>query len=378
MRGTTTSAPELESRLLLAAIAAALAGIAAPRVILGAAAWMRSLPVAGRIVRFAAAMVLIPAQGIVLVYLPVAVVLAVTWYHLPISITRVVAMLVVVLAVALASVPASWAVRSLAIAAIASSVAATPASIVIALAVIGGASALPGGVSTPARHGTVLRLLRRRRRSVATGLAMWRRVLWRGVGARRLIGCALIPLLVCAYEYFITTNNPQLTHSASAAVIRWNGGIAVALMAAAVANVVLISRQPWPWARSLPWSAGDRVLADARLIGTAVMVIPVLSLPLDVLAALETAAVVPLAALLGASAVRAGGSRQSGAAGETLFFAGIAIVLVAIWPMFALMALAFTMPTYRWAVRRERNLRVSEWLELHHDAERDPLWGAAG
>lgn len=379
MRGTTTSAPELDGRLLLAAIAGALAGIAAPRVTLGAAAWMRSLPAGGRTVRLAAAAVLVGAQGVVLVYLPVAAALAVAWYHFPISITRIVAMLVLVAAVAVASVPARWAARALALGAVASSIASTTTSIALAVVLIGAALSLPGGIVASTRHRSLdWQLLRLGRGARLLGLAMWRRILWRGVGVRRVIACALLPVVICAYEYFITTNNPQLTRTEAAAVIRWSAGIAIALMAAALANVVLISRQPWPWSRSLPWSAGDRVLADARLIGTAIIVFPLLSLPLDVPAALETAAVVPVAALLGASAVRAGRSRQWGAAGETLLFAGIVIVLVAIWPIFALVALALTLPTYRWAVRRERNLRVSEWLELHHEAESDPLWGTTG
>ena len=379
LRGTVTSAPELEARLLFVAIAAALAGIASPRVTLGAAVWMRSLPAAGRTVRLAAAIVLVAAQVVALAYLPIAVVLATTWLHLPISITRIVALLVAVCAVAVMSVAAGWTARALALGAIAISIASTPTSIVVAIVLIACALAMPGDVAAPARRRSTWRWrIRSRRTSRMSGMTVWRRILWRGIGLRRLIGCALIPLLICAYAYFITTNNPQLDAGEAASVVRWSGGIAVAFMASALANVVLISRQPWPWSRSLPWSAGDRVLADAHVIGAMVVVIPVLLLPVGVLAALETAAIVPLAALLGASAVRAGGSRQSGAAGETLLVVGVAAILVALWPIVALLELALSVPAYRWAVRRDRNLRGSRWLELHHDAESDPLWSTNG
>jgi hypothetical protein len=42
----------------------------------------------------------------------------------------------------------------------------------------------------------------------------------------------------------------------------------------------------------------------------------------------------------------------------------------------ALIALAGGPLAFRWAVARERRASVTRWLELHHEAASDPLWGA--
>jgi hypothetical protein len=375
IRGIGSTAAETGSRLTLAAIAAALAGIAAPRVTLGTAGWMRSLPSSARTTRVVIALTLVAAQVIVLLFLPIAGVVTVGVYHAPLSIGRMIAMVVLVLAIATAFVPSPWLSRALAAGAAAAAIVSTPTAVVTAVLLVAIAGSLPGDIVTQ-RHGfgSIAGRLRRRA-SRARGAAMWRRIVWRGMGLRRAAGCTIIPLLICAYAYFIVTNNLDLTTAESTSVVRWCGGIALALIAASLANVVLISRQPWPWVRSLPWSARQRVLVDAAILGAFGLIVPIVLLPLGLVPALTVAAIVPLASLLGASAIRAGRGRQSGAAGETLGLIGAAAVTVAIWPLTALIVLAAAPLAYRWAVARERRASVTRWLELHHDARSDPLWG---
>lgn len=380
IRGVVSTAPEAGSRLTLAAIGAALAGIAAPRVTLGAAGWMRSLPISGRTTRIVSALTLTAAQIAVLLFLPVAAEVAAGVYHAPLSAARVIGMVVLVLAIATAFAPSPWLPRTLAAAAAVAAIRSTALSAVAAVILIAVASAVPGGAAARRRRtGSSLAtawLGPLRLASRARGVGMWRRIIWRGVGLRRALGCTIIPLLICAYAYFIVTNNVDLTSAESHSVVRWSGGIALAVLAASLANVVLISRQPWPWVRSLPWSSSRRVLVDAGLLAACLVVVPVVLLPLSISSAVAVAAVVPLASLLGASAIRAGGGRQSGAAGETLALAIAAAVAVAIWPMLAILALAAAPLAFGQAVRRERRSAITRWLELHHDARSDPLWGA--
>lgn len=379
IRGVVSTAPEAGSRLTLAAIAAALAGIAAPRVTLGAAGWMRSLPASGRMTRVVSALTLTAAQAAVLVFLPIAAVVATGAYHAPLSVERVIGMLVLVPAIATAFAPSPWLPRVLAAGGAVAAIQSTALSILAAIILIAVASALPGGPGAHGRRSTWARTSAWRGRPLASrarGVAMWRRIIWRGMGLRRAIGCTIIPLLICAYGYFIVTNNVDLTSTESHSVVRWCGGIALALLAASLANIVLISRQPWPWVRSLPWSSSRRVLVDAGILAAFLVVVPIVLLPLSISSALAVAGVVPLASLLGASAVRAGGSRVSGAAGETLALAGVAAVAVAIWPITAAITLAAAPLAFRQGVRRERRTSVTRWLELHHDARSDPLWGA--
>jgi hypothetical protein len=98
-------------------------------------------------------------------------------------------------------------------------------------------------------------------------------------------------------------------------------------------------------------------------------------LPLAFVPTLLVASMIPLASLLGASAIRAGAGRQSGAAGETVVLVGAAGVAVAVWPIAGLIVLAAAPFAFRWAVERERRTSITRWLELHHEARSDPLWG---
>jgi hypothetical protein len=366
------NAPDQGPRMTLAGIAVALAIAAVPRVSLGGAGWMRSLPVDRRISWRAAVLATSAAQIAIAAFAVIAAVTSLVAYRTPVSVAKVVTIPIMIVGIAMTVIPARNPLgRVLAAAAGATAIAGTWLFGAAALVLLGIADVVADGVPTSNK--------RRRSRSVASpggssATAIWVRASWRAMGLRGVIGSALVPVVPTAFAYFITRNNPDLSPETSAEVIRICGGIAVAIFAAGTANALFVARQPWPWARSLPWSSTDRVIVDMLAIGLPLFAVPIALAPLDVRQALIVAMVVPAASAFGAASLRGTGKRQTGAAGESLVLTLVAGVGVGLWPTLAIVALALTVPVVRWASARDRAWRVTQWTELHHGAAGDPAW----
>jgi hypothetical protein len=366
------NAPDQGPRMTLAGIAVALAFAAVPRVSLGGSGWMRSLPLDRRTSWRAAVVATSIAQIAVAGFALVAAVTTIVVYHAPVSLAKVVTIALVMVAVSAAIVPARNVFgRALAVAACFAAIAGTWPFAGAALVLLGLAEAVAGGVpdtTTQRRFRTLPKL------GGNSATAIWVRASWRAMGLRGVIGSALVPVVPTAFAYFITRNNPDLSRETAAEVIRICGGIAVAIFTAGTANALFVARQPWPWARSLPWSSTDRVIVDLFAIGLPLVAVPIALAPLDVRQALIVATVLPVASAFGAASLRGTGKRQTGAAGESLVFTLVVGVGVGMWPALAIVALALTPLVIRWASARDRAWRVTQWTELHHGAAGDPAW----
>ncbi len=202
------------------------------------------------------------------------------------------------------------------------------------------------------------------------------RIAWRATG-RKLPGIYLSSLLPLACGWAFVAHNPLSDrHRALGASLA--GGLAALLVLAGLAEKLALLRPVWPWARSLPWSARERVSEDALLLGLH-------ALPLLLLAgtiappswALVGAlagqlALLPPLAVLAAAAVRRTPERRTGAAGEILLAGSLAVALTALLPWLALPALSATPWLLGRAALREQRQSVSRWLEIHHLAVGDP------
>jgi hypothetical protein len=366
--------PNQGPRMTLAAIAVALALAAVPRVSLGGAGWMRSLPVDRRTHWRAAVVAVTAAQIAIALFIVIAAAMTRVVYHAPVSFAKLATVPIMMVGVAATVVPGRNPLgRVVAAAACAAAIAGTWALGGAAVVLLILADAVVGGV--PMSH--------RQRRSPhstttlakgSSGMAIWMRATWRAIGVRRLVGSALVPAIPTAFAYFITRNNPELSPETAATVIRVCGGVAVALFLAGEAGALLEVRQPWAWARSLPWSSTNRVMADAIALGLPLLAVPIALIPLAPRQALVVATTIPIAAAFGAAALRGTGKRQTGAAGESLVLALVVCVSVGLWPWVCVVALALAPLVIRWAAARDRAWRVTRWTELHHSAAGDPTW----
>lgn len=203
-----------------------------------------------------------------------------------------------------------------------------------------------------------------------TVLATTARIASRAVGWRRLgpLVYGLVPLLGC----LILSSNNQLAMESAARVARFSACLSAALLVAGLSEQLGWLRPAWPWARSLPWSSGSRVAADAWFLGLHAAPLLAVAALLDWRGGLAGLLVTPLLAARGAGFLRSALGSRAGASGRVLIegflIAGLSFLW---WP--ATMMLAAAAP---WALRRaagsERDQRVTRWVEMGHLAEGDP------
>jgi len=356
------------SAVLLALGAIGIASAAAPRVCRGLDGWLRHLPVPGRTHRRAAVLAIAVTQ------LPLFLLLT------PLSLitTRDTAFLVDVLAVpvttlaaALFAVPAGRGalVKPLALAAaiLSQSAGWTALAAGAGLLIVADQVAGPLRRTVPARRFGL---------SSSTLLPLEARIAWRALGWR-LLGAYAAALLPLASGWaFIAHNDLPPVYVARGALL--GGGFAIVLLFAQMGETLATRRPAWPWSRSLPWLASRRVLFDALFL--AAHAVPLLALAAAIHAPSVPAllAFLPLIALRTAGAMRRAPERRTGASGEILMEGGLAAGLVSLLPWVALGLLALTPWALQSAAERERQQKVSRWLEIHHLAVGDPQSWSAG
>jgi hypothetical protein len=201
------------------------------------------------------------------------------------------------------------------------------------------------------------------------------RIAWRALGWSFLGALALALLPVGAAWAFTAHNELAPEHARLAA--RLGGGISAVLFLASMGESLAVRRPAWPWSRSLPWSAAQRVRSDALFLGLHTLPLVLLAAAVHP-AALAVVAILPFLTLRAAGAIRRAPERRTGASGEILAEGLILAALVALWPWTCLLALAGTPLALRFAAERERRQKVSRWLEIHHLAAGDPQsWSAS-
>ncbi|HEY6323290.1 MAG TPA: hypothetical protein VJA16_17235 [Thermoanaerobaculia bacterium] len=207
------------------------------------------------------------------------------------------------------------------------------------------------------------------------------RLAWRALGWRVAGGYASALLPLAMGWAFVAHNELAPRDQARAALLA--GALGVALLFAALGDSLAVLRPAWPWARSLPWSAAQRVRSDALLLGAHALPVVAATAALapwsreTAAAALAVLGLLPPLAVVTAGAVRRAPERRSGAAGEILLYGGFAALLAALLPWAAGLALLATPWLLLAAARRERRQKVSRWLELHSLAVGDPQsWSA--
>jgi hypothetical protein len=194
---------------------------------------------------------------------------------------------------------------------------------------------------------------------------------WRALGPRLFIPylVALFPL--GAARLFALNNNPA--PALSDAMGRFGGAMSLVTFSALFSHLLALRRPPWPWARSLPWSARQKILLDSLFIGLH-------SLPLLVLTTMMSPPAVwplvigyPSLALWAALSVRHTSSSRLGALGRIFTAGTLAALLLGLLPWASFFVLSLTPFILIQGIDVEKRQKVSRWLELHHLAAGDSL-----
>jgi hypothetical protein len=352
--------------LIIAFACLGVAWIAAPRVCRGLDGWMRHLPVSGLAHRRAAMLAIAAAQASLLLLLLFFAAAAAKngadpWPSLA-------GLMVALPAAALASMPVRFLARPLALAA-----AFLPFSggwlpvglgallLIASDALAGPLRKTPPGISF-ARRGT--------------GRWLEARIAWRALSGS-LLGAYLTGLLpLGAAVLFVRNNELAPVHVRLGALL--GGATAVVLLLSGLGESLAVRRPAWPWSRSLPWTARQRVLFDSLFLGAHALPLVLLTAWIEPLAAVAVLLVIPFLAARTAGAVRRAPERRTGASGEILIEGMLLAAAVALLPWGSLVALIGTPWAIRAAAERERRQKVSRWQEIHHLAVGDPQSWSSG
>lgn len=179
-----------------------------------------------------------------------------------------------------------------------------------------------------------------------------------------------LPFLGAA-QLFIANNNPPPLLAEQ--VTRFGGTLGVIFFCAILANMLAARRPPWPWIRSLPWSARSRILSDSSFIS--IFVLPLLV----IIGMMNPKSMLPLAlsvfsfVLYSVYSIRQCAESLMGASGKFLLSGTIGALLLCIIPASSLIFLGLVPWILKEAIKAEKNQKVSRWLELHHLAVGDSL-----
>ena len=308
------AAPRLSGGVIAALLAAggAIASWAAPWLALSTSGWIRHLPASAVAHRRAAALALAAAQLPLVVGVAGLMALAAA-SGAPVGAIRLPAVAVAAVAIGAALAPSRRPGASLALGlATAVAVLAFGTAGLLAAAALLAASDRLGGA--PATKPSPVRGTRASRLPLPLAESLALRV-----AAPALPTALLLAAVPLAAGYALVRNNPDLPPHLGARGARLAGAMAVAVVVARAADRLALLRPPWPWVRSLPWTARRRVLADVLVLG--VLVAPCV-LASAWMHGLElgavVAAVVPLVAARGASAIRRGHDAASPPSGVVL------------------------------------------------------------
>ena len=354
----------LISGLFLSAVAIVASRVISFRVLLGLEGWIRHLPVSSRVQRRMAGLSIFVAGFPVLLALVFLVLLLSINLGIDPSI-YLLGLPVLGLASAFFVLPTRKAVFSKPTAFLSCLLAASGHGNLLGLGLM--LVLLTDRISGP------LFVKRRHRYSqmTANGVGLVFFLSWRSLRMR-----LIFPYLSAVFVYGLTKifllNNAS-SPSLAAKVILLGGAAGISIFCAVLAHELTVRRPPWPWSRSLPWSSGVRILLDAAFLGLHV-------LPLFLfISLLGVGSIVPiflgLPALLVYSSLsmRTGYNFRTGAYGRIIVFGILGSLVLSLWPWISLFFLSLSPLLFKWATNRERNLKVSRWLERHHLAEGDSL-----
>jgi hypothetical protein len=352
--------------VLFTLLCAATASMASKRVCLGLSGWMRHLPASGLTIRRLAEIAIFAAQTPILLVLLFFPCFSVFSHGVsPYSFAFITGVPLLGYASAKASIPSRR-----------SSVSKTLAYAACILLVSGRWVFLLGGavllfitdlISGPLSAPRKRRLFR----SSSRGYFLNAVIIWRAVKFRILIPYVLGAAVLGAMMLFLSNN--QFSPEVTLKVMTLGGALSAVSFLAFFSNYLASRRPAWPWIRSLPGSARDRVLLDFLCLFLLVLPVLVFLFFINERALLFVAAFLPAVCVWSCLSIRKGGNLKMGASGSILCFGFISSLLITLIPLSSvafLIGLPFLM---KGAVESERNLKVSRWLKLHHLAAGDTL-----
>jgi len=194
---------------------------------------------------------------------------------------------------------------------------------------------------------------------------------WRALRLRPLVLYLLSLPFLGAAQLFIANNDPAPLLAEK--MIRFGGAVGLILFCSVFANMLASRRPPWPWIRSLPWSAKTRIVWDSSFIGLHALPLVVLVGIMNLKSMLPLALSLPIFAVYSAYSIRQAPESVMGASGKVLLLGTFGSLFLCLISWSSLCFLALTPLILNLGTTSEKHQKVSQWLELHHLAAGDSL-----
>jgi hypothetical protein len=198
---------------------------------------------------------------------------------------------------------------------------------------------------------------------------------WRALGWRMILPFLLSLFPLGAAKLFISNNDPSPRLAEQ--MIRLGSALGLVLFCSLLSHLLASRRPPWPWIRTLPWTAKSRIVRDSIFLSIHALPVVALGGILNVKSLLPVILSLPALAVYSACAIRQASGSTMGAFGKILPVGSLGALLLCLVPWSTLCILALTPWILHEAVKAEKHQKVSRWLELHHLAAGDSLsWSA--
>ncbi len=194
---------------------------------------------------------------------------------------------------------------------------------------------------------------------------------WRALRLRPLIPYLFSLAILGATQLFLANNDtlPLLAEH----VIRFGGGLNMVVFCSIFTNMLASRRPPWPWVRSLPWSAKSRIVWDSSFVSLHLLPLLALVSLMNLKSMLPLAVSFPLISVYSSYSIRHAPESLAGASGKVLLYGSIGALFLCLIPWISILFLAITPLVLKKAIKAEKRQKVSRWFELHHLAAGDSL-----
>jgi hypothetical protein len=203
------------------------------------------------------------------------------------------------------------------------------------------------------------------------GMFLLASINWRALRLRPVVLYLLCLPFLGGAQLFIANNDPEPLLAEK--MIRFGGALGLILFCSIFANMLASRRPPWPWIRSMPWSAQTRIVWDSFFVGFHALPIIVIAGIMNLKSMLPIALSLPIIAVYSAFSIRQAPESTMGASGKVLLFGTLASLVLCLLPWSSACFLVLIPWALHLGKKAEKRQKVSRWLELHHLAAGDSL-----
>lgn len=194
---------------------------------------------------------------------------------------------------------------------------------------------------------------------------------WRSLRYRLFLPYILSLFCLCLTYMFLSNNklDPQI----STKVFFLGGGSSIVFSLALLSNMIAVRRPPWPWSRSLPWSAQKRILLDAGfLFSHSIPIIVVLILwKGEILFPLLTG--LPALVLYTTGKIRQASGDRFGPGGKIFLVGMFGSFSISLFPWIFLVFPAIVPIVLKFSSEQDKKHKISRWIKQKHRAAGDSI-----